>query len=78
VLENRIKTLCNQLISLAIPRHSREGGNPDFQPVRLRKVWIPSFEGMTEDEIAGLIISNAEGTAVSGSAFLGFAGSLLL
>ena len=28
-------------------RHSRERGNPDFQPMRWLKVWIPTVVGMT-------------------------------
>jgi hypothetical protein len=29
-------------------RHSREGGNPDFLHLRLFKVRIPAFAGMTK------------------------------
>ena len=28
-------------------RHSRESGNPGFQPIAMRKVWIPTFVEMT-------------------------------
>ena len=28
-------------------RHSREGGNPDFQQSHALKVWIPTFVGKT-------------------------------
>jgi hypothetical protein len=34
-----------------IPRHSLERGNPDSQPARSWKVWIPAFAGMTGDLI---------------------------
>ena len=36
-----------QPIPPAHRRHSRERGNPDFQPASSWKVWMPSYEGMT-------------------------------